>query len=261
MSDGLIGLVAERFAAFTAPYLAEPGDLFAYQLKVEHTARVVDLAREICAAEDVAADTALATLLAAQLHDLGRFPQYKTYRTFRDIESANHAALSVTHLLRAHMLDDAPTAIRRLVIGAVYLHNRRELPDGLPAPLDMAARIVRDSDKLDIYRVMIEHFSQPVPEHPEVALHVKLDPDAYTPAVLRALLDRSPGDYTQLVWVNDFKLMTVGWLYDMNCRSSCRILRERGYLETIFASLPDDPGINRVRAQLLGDLAQRARGA
>lgn len=261
MTGRLDRLVAERFAAFTAPYLAEPGDGFAYQLKIDHTERVVDLARRICDEEHVPADVALATRLAAQLHDLGRFPQYQQYRTFRDAVSANHAGLSVTHALRARVLDGVPLHIRRLVLGAVYLHNKRSLPDRLPAPLDAAARIVRDSDKLDIYKVMLASFTPGKPLNPEVALGVQDHPTAYTPAVLEALLRREPGDYRQLVWVNDFKLMTSGWLYDINYPSSCRILKERGYLDAIYATLPDDPAIRRVRAQLTDDLAQRIQGA
>lgn len=261
MNGRLEGLVAERFAAFTAPFLAEPGDGFAYQLKIDHTARVVDLARRICAEEAVPEDVALAARLAAQLHDLGRFPQFRQYRTFRDAVSANHAGLSVTHTLRARMLDGASPPTRRLVLGAVFLHNKRSLPDSLPAALDTAARIVRDSDKLDIYQVMLANFAPGRPVDPDVALGVKDHPTAYTPAVLEALLRRETGDYRQLVWVNDFKLMTAGWLYDINYPSSCRILKERGYLDAIFASLPDAPGFRAVRAQLMDDLAQRTEGA
>lgn len=261
MTGGLDRLVAERFAAFTTPYLAEPGDGFAYQLKIDHTERVVELARRICDEESVPADVALAARLAAQLHDLGRFPQYRQYRTFRDAVSADHAALSVRHALRAKMLDGVPLHIRRLVLGAVYLHNKRSLPDGLPAALDAAARIVRDSDKLDIYKVMLANFAPGKPVNPEVALGVQDHPTAYTPAVLEALARRAPGDYAQMVWVNDFKLMTAGWLYDINFPSSCKILEERGYLNAIFATLPDDTGIRRVRAQLQDDLAQRIQGA
>jgi hypothetical protein len=261
MNAGLAELVADRFAAFAAPYLAEPGDGFAYQLKIDHTARVVDLARRICTEEALQGDTAQAALLAAQLHDLGRFPQYRQYHTFRDADSANHAALSVTHVLRARVLEGAAKALRRTVLGAVYLHNKRNLPSGLPPRLDAAARVVRDSDKLDIYQVMLDYFAQDTPKHPEVALSVKEHPTAYSPAVLECLLARSSGDYAQLVWVNDFKLMTVGWLYDINFRSAFKILSERGYLDAVFASLPDEPGIRRVRAQAMDDLAQRVRGA
>jgi len=116
---------------------------------------------------------------------------------------------------------------------------------------------VRDSDKLDIYRVMIAHFAQEDPEHPEVALDVKRHPTAYTQAVLTGLLRGETGDYRHIVWVNDFKLMVVGWLYDLNYRSSCQMLHDLGYLDTIFASLPADPQVLALRTRIMDHLADR----
>lgn len=261
MIENLVESVAERVRTFAAPYLSEPGDDFAYRLKVEHTNRVHDIATDIASASGVTERVRLATRIAALLHDVGRFPQYKQYRTFRDAESANHALLSVRHALRENMLDEVPPDLRRMVLGAVFLHNVRTLPTTLPPDILAVARIVRDSDKLDIYRVMIAHFSQDDPKHPEVALHVKPHPTAYSQEVLTALLQGETGDYRNIVWVNDFKLMVVGWLFDLNHRRSCQMLHDLGYLDTIFDSLPQDGQIVSLRGQVMGHLAQRLAGA
>lgn len=260
MSEALVERVAKRFQNFAEPYLSEPGDDFAYRLKVEHTNRVRAIATDIASASAVSERVHLAARIAALLHDVGRFPQYKQYRTFRDAESANHALLSVRHALREGMLGDVPGDIRRLVLGAVFLHNVRTLPSTLPPDLLAVARIVRDSDKLDIFRVMIKHFSQEDPEHPEVALHVKPHPTAYSQAILQGLLNGETGDYRRIVWVNDFKLMVVGWLYDLNFRRSCQMLHDLGYLDTIFDSLPKDPQLLALRRQVAEHLAQRLAG-
>lgn len=257
MSDALVRKVEERFGTFTAPYLDDPGDCYAYRLKITHTKRVLAIAEAIVQSEGLPEHLALTARLTALMHDVGRFPQYRQYRTFRDADSANHAALSVKHALREKMLADVPAQIRRLVLGAVFLHNVRRLP-ALPSPeLRIVANVIRDSDKLDIYQVMIDHFSQERPKHPEVALDVKADPLAFSPHVLEVLRRRETGDYRNIVYVNDFKLMAIGWLYDLNFRSSCRMLRERGYLDTIFATLPQAPEIHDFRQQIDTDLAQR----
>ena len=261
MSEALVERVAQRFQDFTGPYLREPGDGFAYRLKVEHTNRVLAIATDIASASAVSGQVHLAARIAALLHDVGRFPQYKLYRTFRDAESANHAALSVRHTLRGNMLAGIPDDLKRLVLGAVILHNVRTLQDDLPPEALAVARIVRDSDKLDIFSVMIAHFSQESPLHPEVALHVTPHPTAYSPAVLEGLLQGETGDYRNIVWVNDFKLMVVGWLYDLNYRRSCQLLHDLGHLDTIFASLPDDPPIRELRGRIMAHLAHRLSGA
>jgi hypothetical protein len=257
MSENLVGIVARRFQDFTRPYLAEPGDDFVYQLKIEHTQHVAAFATDIAAASHVPERVAVATRIAALLHDVGRFPQYKQYRTFRDADSANHAALSIRNVLRQKMLDGAPKDIRRLVLAAVYLHNKKALPDTLPAETLATARIVRDSDKLDIYRVMLAHFNMEKDEHPEVMLNVKPHPTAYSKAILDSLMRREVGDYRSIVWMNDIKLMGAAWLYDLNFRRSCEILQERGYINYFFATLPDDPEVLAARRQVESDLANR----
>ncbi len=261
MNDGLVRLVSQRFDAFASRYLEAPGDGFAYTLKVEHTRRVLDIAETIAREEELPERLVPACRLAALLHDVGRFPQYKQYHTFRDADSANHAALSVTYTLREKLLANVPAEIRRLVLGAVYLHNKRILPELSSPDLRTVAQLLRDSDKLDIYRVLIAHFSQPEQLHPEVALHVLNEPDKFSEPVLQALLARSYGDYRHIVYINDFKLMVIGWLYDLNFRSSCRLLKERGYLDELFDSLPQHERFDLLRRQITQELAQRLKDA
>ena len=43
---------------------------------------------------------------AGLMHDLGRFKQYRRYRTFNDRRSVNHASLGVRIMRRNHILQD-----------------------------------------------------------------------------------------------------------------------------------------------------------
>jgi len=257
MSDDLVRLVSQRFDAFAASYLDVPGDGFAYTLKIEHTKHVLAIAERLAREENLPQRLVPACRLAALLHDVGRFPQYRQYRTFRDAESANHAALSITYILREKLLADVPNTTRRLVLGAVYLHNKRSLPELTSPDLRTVAQIVRDSDKLDIYRVLIAHFSQPEQQHPEVALNVLDEPDKFSEPVLHNLLDRNYGDYRHIVYANDFKLMVIGWLYDLNFPAACRLLKKQRYLDVLFDSLPHHDHIDHLRRQITKDLALR----
>jgi hypothetical protein len=179
------------------------------------------------------------------------------FRTFRDRDSVNHAALSVRFILREKMLQSVPAAIRRLVLGAVFLHNTRELPPRLNPALRLVAEAVRDSDKLDIMRIMIEHFAPNRSKHPEVSLEAKEHPTNYSEKVINAVLAREVSDYRNIVWVNDFKLLIIGWLYDLNTRASRRLLRETNRLEGIFALLPRDERIQALHEQIRRDLAEK----
>ena len=134
-------------------------DVANVQLKIDHTMRVLEFARQIAGPKGRAAGLRELAELAALFHDVGRFPQYARYRTFHDQMSVNHAYQGVVTLKQHRVLEDLPAAGRRLVLGAVALHNRRSLPRGLPRELKDITQMVRDADKLDIFQVMLAHFN------------------------------------------------------------------------------------------------------
>lgn len=219
-----------------------PDDLRNVQLKYEHSLQVLDIAERIAAS--VAPDGRLRRLsvVAALYHDCGRFPQYVTYRTFSDSESINHGELGA-RVLRGHpeALEGLDAEERRLVLGTVFLHNRKALPAMLPAPLRHMLRVVRDSDKLDIMRVMLEHFDPDKPKNPVATLRLIDDPERYTPDILDAATRRMTPDYRQMRWLNDFKLLLLAWIFDLGFAASREVFRKRGYLEQITAVLPQRP--------------------
>ena len=53
------------------------------RLKVAHTARVRNIARQLMQERQLSAQKLALVDAAALLHDVGRFPQYWQYRTFR----------------------------------------------------------------------------------------------------------------------------------------------------------------------------------
>jgi hypothetical protein len=192
--------------------------------------------------------------LAALLHDVGRFPQYARYRTFHDQMSVNHAYQGVLTLKQHQVLKDLPDSAGKLVLGAVALHNRRVLPQGLPPDLRCITQVVRDADKLDIFGVMLAHFKPTEPHNKVVNLELKPHRDNYTPAILARVYSREMVNYQDMVWVNDFKLLLCSWIYDLNYRVSRGIVKERGYLEKLLGYLPSTPEFSRLGRQVQEDL-------
>ncbi len=164
--------------------------------------------------------------------------------------SVNHAYQGVVTLKEHRVLEDLPGAARRLVLGAVALHNRRSLPRGLPAELRDLTRVLRDADKLDIFQVMLAHFRPGVRHNQVVNLELKPHPDKYTPELLARVRQRQMVNYLDMVWVNDFKLLLCSWIYDLNYEVSREIVRERGYLEELLGYLPQSPEFERLGQQL-----------
>jgi len=68
----------------------------------------------------------------------------------------NHAVLGAKTLLERNVLRDLPKRERSLIVRAVALHNVFILPVGLDDEILLHAKLIRDADKLDIWRVFIE---------------------------------------------------------------------------------------------------------
>ena len=244
------------FRDFTREFLqGSEFDAANVQLKRDHTWRVLELARRISREAEPAPELRELALLAALCHDVGRFPQYARYQTFQDQISVNHASQGVVTLKQHRVLEELPAPARRLVLGAVALHNRRFLPRGLPEELKRLTQIVRDADKLDIFAIMLTHFKPGVRHNNVVNLELKPHPDRYSPGILEQVERRQMVNYQEMVWVNDFKLLLCSWIYDLNYPVSREVVREQGYLEELLGYLPRSPEMISLGRQLREDLA------
>jgi putative nucleotidyltransferase with HDIG domain len=252
----------QRFEAFvqeTLDRLPPERDTQPMLLKREHSLFVLENATAILDGLGATGDIRELTLTAALYHDVGRFPQYERFQTFKDSLSVNHGLLGSQVLRNSGLLEGADPRARRLIRGAVCLHNRMLLPRKIRAPLRFMARVLRDADKIDITRVMLEHFNLPE-GNPVVALHVRPHPTAYTPAVYDKVWQARRGDYRELRWVNDFKLMLCGWVHDLNFAPSRLLLVERGLFDHLLATLPDTEPMRRLAGRLHEILEQDMRG-
>lgn len=130
------------------------------RMKERHTARVCMMARRLGGALKLTARELVLAESIALLHDVGRFPQYARYRTFRDQDSENHALLGLRVINRRRLLSAFSPAERRRIAPAVAFHNAARIPD-LPDPQSLRyLKLLRDADKLDILKVMIGHYGK-----------------------------------------------------------------------------------------------------
>ncbi|MFH1148661.1 MAG: HD domain-containing protein [Pseudomonadota bacterium] len=226
------------------------------RLKIDHSLRVLDEAKRITAYLNLDPRRAELAHISALLHDIGRLIQYVRYKTFNDRRSENHARLGVDTLCRTRILADCPPEDRRLILGAISLHNRFSLPERIDQGLGLLARILRDADKLDIVRVLMPHFTGDVPRNGVVTLGLKTDPAACTQSILDDALSGRLGKYEEMAWVNDFKLLVCTWIYDFNFKISRETILERKYLDQLFGSLPKEAVFELLEQRLRNALSK-----
>lgn len=227
-------------------------------LKEIHTGRVVDNMRAIVSDSPAAPQDALLAQAVALLHDVGRFPQYARYKTFLDSASENHGALGARVLAEAGILSHLPQREREIIAHSVKFHNAYALPDLGNREVLPFLMLIRDADKLDIWRVFIEYYETPVEGRPSAVGLGLLDRNEYSGEIVSCIEKGRTASLSMIRTFHDFKLMQLSWVYDLNFRASFRILRERAYLGRITATLPRDRVIERLSSHLHAHIDSRA---
>jgi hypothetical protein len=229
-------------------------------LKVEHTRKVCQVMDILTTCEGLSPEDTCIAAATALLHDVGRFPQYRRWRTFRDSDSDNHARLSVEVIRAEGVLDSLPPDERKLIEEAVRFHNLLEVPARLKSPSALFLKLIRDADKLDIWRVFLDYFQQ-APEQRASAVSLGFpDLPAVSPICVDTLLSARVVHLDTVRSLNDFKLLQISWVYDLNFPASYRLLKARGYVEALASSLPQSAEIDRAIQRAVDMVELRAQG-
>lgn len=236
----------------------DPEGLKNILLKIEHTHKVCAVMELLAAGEGLSPDEARMAATVALLHDVGRFPQYRRWRTFRDSESDNHARLGIEVMREQRLLDDLAPAERLLIEEAVRFHNLLAVPEQVQSPTTLFIRLIRDADKLDIWRVFLGLFDLPEQERASAACLGLPDLPGFTPACLQALQEQRVVRLDECRVVNDFKLLQISWALDLGFPSSYRLLLERDYISRLAATLQGEVDVAAAIQGIRSEVTSRA---
>ena len=233
----------------------------ALDLKQAHTERVCDAILDIGRHEGLSGDDLALAETAALLHDIGRFEQYRKYKTFSDVRSENHALLGVKVIRENKILEDMDSEKARVILRAVEYHNKAGLPGSENGRDLFFMKLLRDADKVDIWHVVTEYYGN-AHKHRNPTIELNLpDKPHISDSVCRSLMKGNIVQMGDLKTLNDFKLLQIGWIYDVNFRRTFQIVQERKYLERIRQALPEGSSrIDRVYERAREYLHEKALG-
>lgn len=125
------------------------------KLKIAHTYRVSELCEKIAISLKMNNDDIDIAWLTGLLHDIGRFEQVKTYGTFNDFKSVDHAKLGAKILFNGGKIRDfiSDTSEDDLIRKVIENHNAYKLPEDISKRCKTFSNILRDADKIDIFKV------------------------------------------------------------------------------------------------------------
>ena len=149
---------AEAFNAYTAGYDHRDSMILH---KIVHTYRVAANCERIAGSLGKSSDHVNFAWFLGLLHDIGRFEQVRRYGTFLDSVSVDHAEFGADLLFRDDLLSSFPVQNLskewiELLETAIRLHNKLTLPEDLDERTRCFCDLIRDADKVDIFRVVAE---------------------------------------------------------------------------------------------------------
>lgn len=254
------------------------------KLKIDHTYRVANLCEQIAQSLELSAAEVDLAWLSGMLHDVGRFEQLRRYNTFSDAQSIDHARFAVELLYDEGLIADyvpeisttelvagartwrsmgganeSPTAqsedmplsdILQTIRIAIGEHSAYRIQKGLDERTRMFCQILRDADKVDIFRVICD-----TPMEEVYGFQTKdILRSAITPEVMQAFyehhavlrkLKKCPADY----------IVAHGSLtFELVYPESLRIAKEQGYLKQMMSFQSENPDTAEIFEDLRKDL-------
>ncbi|MBF0231619.1 MAG: hypothetical protein HQK65_01090 [Desulfamplus sp.] len=173
----------------------------------------------------------------ALFHDLGRFVQFKRYGTFLDLASANHAGLSIIEMEKYGFLNVCTEREKELIKGAVAVHNAAQVPQLEDREMVFFMKLLRDADKLDIWRVVINNYISPDPLNQDIVNLGLEDHYSCSDQALNAISNNTYVKTNSIKELNDLKLMQISWVFDLNFPQSVKRVEKRGYIDQIISTL------------------------
>ncbi len=162
------------------------------------------------------------------LHDIGRFEQIKKYGTSSDTKTGvDHAAQSCIYLfdenhIRDFIDDDSHDQIIR---DAIMNHNKFKIDSNLQGPSQFLTHMIRDMDKVDIYRVIVENFN------------IEFNWREVSKTVDGCFLNHQQVLNADRKTKSDNVIANLSFIYDIKFKESLEILEETGYLDDYFRSI------------------------
>ncbi|MFC1538912.1 HD domain-containing protein [Candidatus Latescibacterota bacterium] len=230
-------------------------------LKYNHSHEVAVNCRGIAEDANMSASDILTAELLGLFHDIGRFSQLVEFQTFSDPDSLNHGEHGYEIAIKTDVLSAVSDSDKQRILNGIRYHNSRIIPEHLDSDVLPFVKLIRDADKLDIFRVISETLgNKDFDKYPEITLHIDID-GPVNPAALSQVRRLETVSYENVKSLLDFRLTQLAWIFDINYPFTFRQIIERGFLNEITGSLPEDDDIREVIRSVVDFIDSKLKSA
>lgn len=256
--------VINAFAEYVRNY--DPSDE-KIKLKIDHTYRVAGLCQRIAESLGLSEPDVDIAWLLGMLHDIGRFEQIRRFGTFNDVQSVDHAEFGADLLFKEGLIrkfaegyyeecelarsgnEEAEQIIKNnehhnkdtgLLEMAIRQHNKYRVKEDLTERQRMFCDILRDADKVDIFKVNAD-----IPM--EIIYDVTTE-ELKNGIITKEVLESFYKKETVLKSVRrsavDHIVGHISLLFELVYKESYRQAKEQGYVYKLLNFKSDVPEVN-----------------
>ena len=200
------------------------------KIKIVHMEKVAENSKRIAQNLGLSQEDVELAELIGLLHDIGRFEQVRLYHTFVDKDSINHGEygakiLFEDGLIRNFIKDNKFDKIIKL---AIVNHNRADIEEDLTERERLHAKIIRDADKTDIFRILISGDKKAIWEKAD------LSDDKISDEIYREFVEDKRINYKERKTSADILVSHFNYVYDLNFPETRKIIRDNKYIDKLY---------------------------
>lgn len=222
-----------EFIKYVKEYDIDSGRI---KLKLKHILKVTENSKYIAQNLKLSDEQVALAELIGLFHDIGRFEQVRKYDTFSDKDTGvDHAAYSlkvlyedglITRFIDTNKYDE-------IIKKAVFNHNKIQIDASLKDDELLFSKIIRDADKLDIYRVINEE------EMDDIFWYKEFKNLKATPIVIDEFLSDRLVKYKDVKNNADLIFVFYSYIYDFNFPICLKLIKENLYLDKFFLRIKE----------------------
>lgn len=205
-------------------------------LKIRHTYGVVKASEYIAKKLNLDNDDVELAKLIALLHDIGRFEQIRQSDSFIDNKDMDHAILGNDILFKNNLIRNfiEDTQYDNIISKAILNHNRLYIEDGLNERELLHAKIIRDADKTDNFRVKAEEDFENIIDNSSKDI---LENDIISENIFNDFMNSKVIVREDRKTHMDFWVSFIAFIFDYNYKFGLEYIKEMNYINIIVDRL------------------------
>ena len=219
----------KAFKEYLKNYNTQDGSI---ALKIRHTYEVVRKSEYIATRLELDKENIELAKIIALLHDIGRFEQIKEFNEFNDkkIEHAEFGvkALFEDNLIRRFIEDKKYDDI---ICKAIYNHNKFEIEENVNDIELLHCKIIRDSDKLDNFRVKQKDKLEDM--FPKIYNSETINYENISSKVYEDFMKHKCIKLEDRKTIIDYWVCVIAFIFDLNFNISLKYVKENNYIDIL----------------------------